>query len=192
MKHSFYLLLIIFFLTSCSQRIMDFTMISTKNIPITNEDTKLNQGTHRVQGYDKAHSVLFFLFKRPDLKEAVDNAIEGYPNAVGLTDGVIYFKSWSCFFYGQSKYIVEGTPIYPIKEEVKPKIFENNEPTEEIKELTAKPNTNSRCLTHIVMKGESLYKIAKQYHVSVPDLIEWNNLAKAEVHPKMKLIIYIK
>jgi hypothetical protein len=60
---------------------------------------------------DKAHIILFIPFGRPHLKEAIDRAIESTPGAVALVDGVVYSKSWWAILYGQSKIIVEGTPL---------------------------------------------------------------------------------
>ena len=50
------------------------------------------------------------------MKEAMDNAIEKAPGAVGLSDVTIKLGNWYIpFIYGQTYYEVEGTPIYAVK-----------------------------------------------------------------------------
>lgn len=45
---------------------------------------------------------------------------------------------------------------------------------------------------YVVKKGDSLYKIAKQYNVSVDDLIKVNGLNNALIYPEQVLIIPLK
>ncbi|MFW5768055.1 MAG: hypothetical protein ACOCXO_06780 [Bacteroidota bacterium] len=45
------------------------------------------------------------------MKEAIDVAIESTPGCVALMDGVVYSKAWFVVFYGQSMYVIEGTPL---------------------------------------------------------------------------------
>jgi len=104
------LLLACFLLSSCSYRITDFTIISTKNVDLSKAST-FKRGTARNEGVDKAHIILTIPFGRPHLKEAIDRAIEATPGAVALVDGVVYSKSWWAILYGQTKIIVEGTPL---------------------------------------------------------------------------------
>ncbi len=94
----------------------DFTVISTKNVPIgegTNVDFK--KGTTRVKGKDTSHYALIFPLGSPNLKEAIDKTIQQTPGAIGLVDGVVKSKFWHCILYGQSSYIVEGTPLFPVE-----------------------------------------------------------------------------
>ena len=82
----------------CAQRLTDFTVISTKNVVVEGK-----QG-QRVKGEDK---VLFCLagFKQPNLKEAIDQAIEkGGGDA--LVDGVVYYKA-----FPMAGYEIEGTIV---------------------------------------------------------------------------------
>jgi len=97
-------------LSSCAYRITDFTIISTKNVDLSKAST-FTRGKTRNEGVDKAHIILFIPFGRPHLKEAIDRAIEATPGAVALVDGVVYSKSWWAILYGQTKIIVEGTPL---------------------------------------------------------------------------------
>lgn len=100
---------------SCSQRMMDFTIISSKNINISNPDPNycVKVANIRVKGKDSKSIILLIPMGTPNLKSAVDKAIEQYPGAVALSDGVIYYKYWNAIFFGKSQYEVEGTPVYP-------------------------------------------------------------------------------
>ena len=118
-KNILWLLAVVLLMSSCTQRLIDFTIISSKNVPITDKGTEFQKATSRVKGVDSKWSVLF-VPGIPNMKEAIDRAIEQYPGAVALTDGVVYQKSWTCFLVGQNKYIVEGTPLYPEQHDANP------------------------------------------------------------------------
>lgn len=98
-------------LTGCTQRVTDFTIISTKNVDISALATAKRAG-NRITGEDLVHVIIFIPTGVPNLKEAIDRTIESTPGAVALVDGVVYFRSWMIpLLYGQSAYIVEGTPL---------------------------------------------------------------------------------
>ncbi|MCX8081333.1 MAG: hypothetical protein N3F09_08865 [Bacteroidia bacterium] len=87
------------FFTSCNQRLIDFTVISSKNVTLRLPDDAKGP---RTQGKDMR------MCTQPMLKAAVDKAIEnagqGYD---ALIDGVIYQRN-EIFRVG---WVVEGTPI---------------------------------------------------------------------------------
>ena len=90
----------------CTQRITDFTVISTKNQQAT---VGLVQGP-RATGEDCV-VVVFFPFGIPNLKQAIDRAIEeAGPGYDALADGVVYYKNKS-FLFGTICYEVQGTPV---------------------------------------------------------------------------------
>lgn len=100
-------------IVSCKTRLTDFTLISTKNIDLARgaEFERGKGGYSRVEGEDVAHIIIFIPFE-PNLKEAIDRAIESVPGCIALLDGVVYSKSFYIpWIYGQSKYVVEGTPL---------------------------------------------------------------------------------
>lgn len=110
-----FVFIIVFFLcsvfTSCSHRLIDFTVISSKNVDLS-QMAKFQRGSQRVEGIDKVHIILFIPTGTPNAKEALDKAIESIPGAVALVDGVITQKFWWIpYIYGQSYFVVEGTPI---------------------------------------------------------------------------------
>lgn len=110
MKKLFIITLIIGTITSsCTYRLVDFTIISTKNIDLSKMSTFQRAKTRNV-GKSVAHIVLFYSGK-PSMKEAIDRTLEKTPGAIALVDGVVYEKAWDAILYGQNVMVVEGTPI---------------------------------------------------------------------------------
>lgn len=99
---------VVLMLSSCSSRILDFTVISTKNVDLNGEFVRT---TNKVKGVDKQHMVLFIPIGNPDIKTAIDNAIENTPGCVAIENGVIKSSFWDVILYGQRKIVVEGNPL---------------------------------------------------------------------------------
>lgn len=101
-------------ITGCVNRIGDFTVASTKNMDVTDAAHKIDYGK-RTKGIDRAHIILFIPTGIPNMKEAMDQAIEASPGAVGLSDVTIKQGAFVIpLIYGQQWYEVEGTPIREI------------------------------------------------------------------------------
>ncbi len=97
--------------TGCTQRMIDFTIISTKNIDLS-KAASFRRAKAREEGVDTKHIIVIIPTGVPNMKEAVDRAIEKVPGAVALVDGVISFKHFYIpYIYGQQSYVVEGTPL---------------------------------------------------------------------------------
>jgi hypothetical protein len=97
--------------TSCTNRLVDFTIISTKNIDMS-KSANFQRGKTRAEGKDMIHIILFIPTGVPNIKTAIDRAIESVPGCVALLDGVLTSSFWWIpYIYGQSYYIVEGTPL---------------------------------------------------------------------------------
>lgn len=176
--------------SSCSDRLTDFTVISTRNVPIGNAPTDLVKGNQRVQGVDKRHIVLSIPLGSPNLKEAIDKAIEKCPGAIALADGVVKSKFLYFFFYGQTSYIVEGTPLFPADYE------QYNNGQNGIQQNSYRTNTvpNERPvmrITHEVNMEKNVAELAKLYEVSVPNIMKWNNLNSPNLIKGQKIIIYL-
>jgi hypothetical protein len=58
------------FLASCSYRVVDFTIISTKNVDLSKAGT-FKRGKTRVEGKDVAHMIIYFPIGRPSMKEII-------------------------------------------------------------------------------------------------------------------------
>ena len=97
------------FLVGCTTRLGDFTVVSSKNMDVGKRH--LVKGD-RVTGIDKKHIIIFIPTGIPNMKEAVDEAIEKTDGAVGLSDVTIKQGFWYIpYIYGQQWWEVEGNPI---------------------------------------------------------------------------------
>lgn len=86
--------------SSCTQRLIDFTVISSKNTSMRFEAG--GKGS-RIEGKSMG-----FLYFGVSLKDAVDDAIEkAGPEFDALIDGALYQKDYP--FYGG--FVIEGTPV---------------------------------------------------------------------------------
>lgn len=103
-----------FILSSCSQRIIDFTLISTKNFDVTRMKEYKVQKT-RAMSEEKVHIILLYISKTTQqgqlIKQAIDNTIESIPGCVGLANGVVSVKQLYFVLYGSISIEVEGDPI---------------------------------------------------------------------------------
>lgn len=99
------------FLSGCSNRLMDFTILSSKNVDLSRAGT-FKRDNKRVTGKDKAQIIIFIPTGTPNAKEAMDKAIESVPGAVALVDGVLTYKWFYIpYIYGESIYVIEGTAL---------------------------------------------------------------------------------
>jgi len=99
----------LFALTGCTQRLIDFTFISTKNVDLSRA-AAFERAKTRINGEDIAHIIICIPTNIPSMKEAVDRTIKKVPGGIALVDGVLSHYGW-WFLYGQNGYIIEGTPI---------------------------------------------------------------------------------
>lgn len=105
------MILLLSVLSGCTARIGDFTIISSKNIDWSQASSFKRQFS-RIEGVDKCHIIIFIPTGVPNMKEALDVAIESVPGCVALLDGALYKRVWWIpYIYGQTSYIVEGTPL---------------------------------------------------------------------------------
>lgn len=190
-------------LVGCTHRLTDFTVISTKNIPIgEGVHTDFQKGTKRVKGVDVAHEVLCVPLGFPNMKEAIDRAVEQIPGAIGLVDGVVKSSGWTCLLYGQSKYIVEGTPLFPTSFDYeenamgRPDSYNRkaNTGTSTVNHpvVPIQDTTSTYIFFHEVKDGETIATIAQQYGVGVGEIIKWNQLSQNVLSKGQKLKIHIK
>jgi len=101
----------LFLLSGCSTRLVDFTILSSKNVDLSRAGT-FKRDIKRVEGSDTASIIIFIPTGTPSAKEAMDRAIESVPGAIALVDGVLTHKWFYIpYIYGESTYVVEGTAL---------------------------------------------------------------------------------
>lgn len=100
------LLLVCIGLSGCSVRMADLTVGSSKNFDLNSGNLKKGK---RVIGED-LYPVILLPFGIPNIKTAMDNAIQKEPCAVGLSNVVIN-NIQHHFLVGQHGYSVEGDLI---------------------------------------------------------------------------------
>jgi hypothetical protein len=101
-----------FFLNGCTSRLIDFTIISTKNIDLS-KSSMYQVGKTKIKGTDLSHWIIIIPTKvKITPQEAIDKAIESTPGCVALLNGIVYRKFWyiPCI-YGQQSYVIEGIPL---------------------------------------------------------------------------------
>ena len=107
------ILLLMVLISGCSRRMIDFTIISSKNTQLQIPPEAMGK---RVEGEDK----VFWLFVgvgylplgRPNIKEAVDRAIQNAgPGYDALIDGVLYETTEFYLLVLKTGYKISGTPI---------------------------------------------------------------------------------
>jgi hypothetical protein len=121
-------------LSGCSQRIGDFTLISTKNVDIGGKYKKLDT---RFKAEDRKPVIIGIPIGIPNIKTAVDNCIESGKGEL-LTNAVLDVSFWTMIVYGEQWYTVTGDVW------VKSEIAENGE---EIFELL--PGSNGYVLVSV-------------------------------------------
>ena len=95
------------FLAGCTTRLVDFTAISTKNVKLP----KTGIGS-RTEGKDCVYMILGIPTGVPNMKEAIDRAIESAGREYdALVDGVLFHTFWTAILIGEICYKIEGTPI---------------------------------------------------------------------------------
>lgn len=99
--------------TGCtSVRVLDATIASSKNMDIKKSLHRVDSKV-RVTGVDEKTMYVLTLMDFPNMKNAMDDAIEKNSECVGLSDVVVHFEQiYIPFIIHNQKYIVEGNPIY--------------------------------------------------------------------------------
>lgn len=90
-------------LGACTQRLGDFTALSSKNVPLKYETSTVAEGA------DCRWNILGFPLGFPNLKEATDKAIGSRGNA--LVNEVTYQTGWTAVLFGQSCFKVKGDVV---------------------------------------------------------------------------------
>lgn len=97
-------------LAGCTERLADFTLISTRNVDLSNAVVDVRKG-QRVKEEDCIPIILIFPLGRPDLETAVDNALQSGRGNI-MVDQVLYRRSWYIpLLFGQECLVAEGTVV---------------------------------------------------------------------------------
>lgn len=98
------------FMAGCTQRFGDFTLISTRNVDLSNAVVDVRTG-QRVTEEDCALTLLIFPLGRPDLETAVDSALQSGRGNI-MVDQVSYRRWWYIpLLVGQECVVAEGTVV---------------------------------------------------------------------------------
>jgi hypothetical protein len=98
-------------LTSCSQNLFNFTLVSTKNIELE-KLSSLKKSSERTTGQDKSSIIIIIPTRQVKIDQAISNTIDGIPGCVALLDGVVYSKIWYIpYIYGEQRIVIEATPL---------------------------------------------------------------------------------
>lgn len=122
-------------LSGCATRMVDFTIISAKNVDLA----RLGE-FHRSERVDTRYIIIIIPTGNPSVEEAVDRAIESVPGGVALIDGVLTSKFFYIpYIFGETKYVVTGNVL------IDPKLVSNTRAsTHEIIELDAEGSVSAR------------------------------------------------
>ncbi len=95
----------------CERRLGDFTFLSSKNIDLSDLNMEAPEGAPIVEGEDSKPIIIIFGGGPPNLKEAVDRAIES-GSGTALSDVSIYHNSWYIpWIVGENKFRVRGKVV---------------------------------------------------------------------------------
>lgn len=110
-KSALFVSLLALQLIGCVQRIGDFTLLSSKNVDISRLGTA-TKSPNRVTGEDAKEIVIIFPTGVPNVKEAIDRAIQSEPDCVALSDATIKHSFFYIpYIFGREAFTVEGTPV---------------------------------------------------------------------------------
>lgn len=95
----------------CTQRLGDFTFLSTKNVDYSNLDLEAAKNEPIVEGEDAKAIIFIFQAESPHVEEAIDRAIESH-EGTALIDAVVYHTTWYIpLIIGEDKFHVRGKVV---------------------------------------------------------------------------------
>lgn len=95
--------------TGCSAHLTDLSMISNKTINLDEIDIDKAPQRKLVEGEDTKFNFLFIPFGRPQVKEALNEALRKGEGDL-MIDASLYYKYW-WFIVGQESLILKGTVV---------------------------------------------------------------------------------
>ncbi len=100
-------------LSGCSRHLGDFTLLTTKKVDLSDFSfpTYATTNNQKVKGEDVSHVIIILPTKTPDLKHAIDNALDKN-NAYMLSEASIRYDYFFIpHLYERKTFIVEGQPV---------------------------------------------------------------------------------
>ena len=95
----------------CTQRVGDFTFLSSKNLDLSNLDMEASANAPIVEGKDNKPIIIIFPTGIPNLKEATDRAIES-GRGTALSNATIYYTFWYVpYIVGNAEFKVRGKVV---------------------------------------------------------------------------------
>ena len=95
----------------CQQRLGSFTFLSSKNVDLSNLDMEASADAPIVEGKDNNLIITIFPTGVPNLKDAVDRAIES-GRGTGLSDATVYYTAWWVpYIVGNMEFKVKGKVV---------------------------------------------------------------------------------
>lgn len=106
MKNIFNITLITFLFFGCSQRLGDFTVMSTKNVDINANYVKVERN---IKGKDMKPIIIVFQTGIPNIEEAIDDALNKVVDGAVMTDVSLKYRWFYIpYIYGEMTYEVVG------------------------------------------------------------------------------------
>ena len=103
--NKYIIFLLIIFITGCTARVGDFSVLSTRNVDIGGDYILVGRN---VEGIEKIPIVIFVPLGYPDVENAVDQALQSVEGDL-MTDVVVTYQWFYIpYIYGEQKYIVKG------------------------------------------------------------------------------------
>jgi hypothetical protein len=96
-------------LAGCTTDLGTFPLLATKNVDLSNINTRAASTIPKVTGDDSATQFVY-LGGMPSLKTATDHA-EDKGDGVAIANAHIQVDSWNALVVNQYKFVVTGSPI---------------------------------------------------------------------------------
>ena len=106
MKKIIKITLVALFFVGCTQRLGDFTVMSTRNVDLNANYVKVE---NNVRGQDKKSIIIFIPTGTPNIESAIDQALKSVDGGAVMTDVSLTYKWFYIpYIYGEYIYEVEG------------------------------------------------------------------------------------
>tara|TARA_B100000315_G_scaffold235813_1_gene251039 strand:- start:231 stop:665 length:435 start_codon:yes stop_codon:yes gene_type:complete len=106
MKKIIKITLVALFFVGCTQRLGDFTVMSTRNVDLNANYVKVE---NNVRGQDKKQIIIFIPTGTPNIESAIDQALKSVDGGAVMTDVSLTYKWFYIpYIYGEYIYEVEG------------------------------------------------------------------------------------